>query len=50
MLLAICTKQVTKRAKKKKKKLTRSRKICFYGKSNPDPPNTFGLKMNTSIQ
>ena len=48
MLLAICTTQVKKKRKKgkEKKKVTKN---LHQGYSNPDPPNTLGLKMKASI-
>ena len=49
MLLAICTTQVKKRVKKKKKTINVTI-ILLIEDSNPDPPNTLELKMNSSIQ
>ena len=50
MLLAICTPQVKKKESKneneKKNKVTKN---LLQGDSNPDPSNTLGLKLNTSI-
>ena len=50
MLLAICTAQVKKKESKneneKKNKVTKN---LLQGDSNPDPSNTLGLKLNTSI-
>ena len=49
MLLAMCTTQVKKRVKKKEKKINVTI-ILLIEDSNPDPPNTLELKMNSSIQ
>ena len=48
MFLAICTTQVKKKIEKKKKK-NKVTKNLLQGYSNPDPPNTLGLKMKASI-
>ena len=51
MLLAIiCTTQVKKReSKNKKEKNNKVTKNLLQGDSNPNPPNTLGLKLNASI-
>ena len=50
MLLAICTTRVKKkRLKTKKKKKNKVTKNFLQGDSNPDPPDTLGLKLNASI-
>ena len=50
MLLAICTTQVKKKeSKNKNEKKNKVTKNLLQGDSNPDPPNTLGLKLNTSI-
>ena len=48
MLLAICTTQVKKRVKRKRKK-EKVTKNVLQGNTNPDPPNTLELKTNASI-
>ena len=48
MLLVICTTQVKKRVKKKKKK-NNVTIILLQEDSNPHPPNTLELKMNSAI-
>ena len=48
VLLAICTTQVKKKRKKEKKK-NKVTKNLHQGYSNPDPPNTLGLKMKAFI-
>ena len=51
MLLAICTAQVKKKreSKNEKEKENKVTKNLLQGDSNPDPPNTLGLKLNASI-
>ena len=50
MLLAICTAQVKKKeSKNKNEKKNKVTKNLLPGDSNPDPPNTLGLKLTASI-
>ena len=46
-MLALCTTQVIKRVKRKKKK-NKVTKNLLQGDLNPDPPNQLELKVNAS--